>query len=131
MSLLYGVVDRARVDSRKIITTLRFSVFGVGERLVFVGRDLGETEASTSVLATSLTTMFARGSRAKAFPALVTLGTTEREKNRSAARPTARGPRIERLASPATGDSQVPGNRREMSAGTGRAEQRTRGRRAR
>src|SRR4028119_2312018 len=103
ISSLYAVVDRARVDSRKIRATLRFSACGVGDRLVSVGRDLGGTVASTSVVAISLTTMFARGSRAKALPALVTLGTTERQKSRSAAAPTASGARAGRRGALAGG----------------------------
>src|SRR5918998_1389359 len=117
ISSLYAVVDRARVDSRKIRATLRFSVSGVGERLVFVGRDPGGTVASTSVEASSFTTMFARGSRAKALPALVTLGTTERQKSTSAAMATVSGVRAERSPPSAEEDSQVPVIRRVIRAG--------------
>src|SRR3712207_2461841 len=114
--LLYGVVDLARVDSRKIMTTLRFVVWGVGTSLVCVGKSSAASFASISGVTSSLTIMFATASLENALPAPVALGSSEREKKRSAARHAATGAIQGRLAFSA-GTCQMPRMKRVMTAG--------------
>src|SRR5215204_961720 len=88
---LYGVVDCARVDSRKTITTLRRLVSGVCTNLVLVGSESAASFASISGLVNSLTNMFATASLEKALPAPVALGSSERARKDTAARHAASG----------------------------------------
>src|SRR5215203_219109 len=81
----YAVVERARVDSRKTITTLRLLVCGVSANLVWVGGAAAASFVTFSGVASSPTIMFATASLEKALPAPVALGSSEREKSESAA----------------------------------------------
>src|SRR3954451_18300985 len=98
MFLLYGVVERARVDSRWIKTTFFFLVPGVRCRWVFAGGFIGLVSAVRFLIlacSTSLMTTLTTGSLEKDLLASPASTGIERAMN---ATETAQAPRAHSLA---------------------------------